>query len=135
MRCDYNVFRSHQLYSNYAMCHDYSSSGRISFAPTTSCATTTRLSGASTLLQLSRAPRLLMFKLFRLYLDYPVRHDYSSSGHIGSTVTTPCAMTTRLLDASALQLHRGPRLVVFRPHWLYLNYVVRHNYSYCRGQP
>jgi hypothetical protein len=64
------------------------------------------------------------------YLNCVVRRDYSSLGRTGSTSTLLCAATTRHSAAHALrQPCRAPRLLVTRPHALYVNLVVHHEYS------
>jgi hypothetical protein len=64
------------------------------------------------------------------YINFVVRCDYSSPGRTGSTSTLPCAVTTRHPAARALrQPCRAPRLLVTRPHGLYVNLAVRRGYS------
>jgi hypothetical protein len=54
----------------------------------------------------------------------------SSPGSTGSTSALSCAATTRDPAAQALPQHcRAPRLLVTRPHRLYVNLAVRREYS------
>jgi hypothetical protein len=54
----------------------------------------------------------------------------SSPGSTGSTSAPPCAATTRDPAARVLPQHcHTPRLLVTRLHRLYVNLVVRHEYS------
>jgi hypothetical protein len=47
-------------------------------------------------------------------------------GSTGSTSAPSCAATTRDLAAWVLPQHcRAPRVLVFLPQWLYIDYVVR----------
>jgi hypothetical protein len=56
--------------------------------------------------------------------------DYSSPGCTGSTSASPSAASTCLPDTAALhQFRRASRLLVTRPHILYVNLAVRHEYS------
>jgi hypothetical protein len=62
--------------------------------------------------------------------NYVARLGYITSGHIGSTSTTSCALTTCLTAASALhQQRRTPQLLVSRPHHLYITFAVHRVYS------
>jgi hypothetical protein len=123
------AFRLHQLannYFDYVMRHDYSSPGRTGSISTTLCVATTHLLVAPALLQPCRAPWLLVSRSHRLYFNHVVCRDYSSPDRTGSTSTTSCVATTRLLTAYALpQLCRVLRLLVYQSHSLYLNYAVR----------
>jgi hypothetical protein len=54
------------------------------------------------------------------------RHDYSFHGNTSSTSVTLCAATTRHPAAQALrQPRRAPRVLVFLPQRLYIDYAVR----------
>jgi hypothetical protein len=71
-------------------------------------------------------PRLLVTRPHRLYVSLAVRREYSSPGHSGSTSTSPCIATTRYPAAQALrQPRRAPRVLVFLPQRLYIDYAVR----------
>jgi hypothetical protein len=64
------------------------------------------------------------------YINFAVHRDYSSPGRTGSTSASPCAASTRLLAIAALhQLRRASRLLVTRPHKLYVSLAVRRGYS------
>jgi hypothetical protein len=64
------------------------------------------------------------------YINFAVHRNYSSPGRTGSTSASPCAASTRLPAIAALhQLRRASRLLVTRPHGLYVNLAVRHGYS------
>jgi hypothetical protein len=76
--------------------------GHLGSTSTTSCAAITCLTVASALHQLRRAPRLLVSRSHRLYINYIVRRDYSSPGRTGSTSTTLCDATARLPVARSL---------------------------------
>jgi hypothetical protein len=68
-----------------------------------------RLPVAQALPQHCYAPRLLVIRPHGLYLNTVVRCDYSSPSRTGSTSTSPCAASTRLLAAAALhRLRRTP---------------------------
>jgi hypothetical protein len=119
---------------------DYSSPGCTVSTSAMLCAATTRLPGAPALLQPRRAPRLLVSRQHRLYLDYSMRRRdiifYSHWLYFASVVRpvawslarlvsrtsctwpTPCAVYSPCATA---------RLVVWS-HWLYLDYVVRCDY-------
>jgi hypothetical protein len=79
-----------------------STSGYIKSSSIVSCAATTRHPVAQALPQPRRAPRVLVSRPQRLYINYTVLRDYSSPGHTGSTLTTPCAATTCLPVARTL---------------------------------
>jgi hypothetical protein len=85
---------------------------------------------ATALCQPRCAPQLLVIRPHGFYLNTAVRRDYSSPGRIGSTSASSCAASTRLPATGALhQLRRASRLLVTRPHRLYVNLAVRHEYS------
>jgi hypothetical protein len=64
------------------------------------------------------------------YINFAVHRDYSSPGRTGSTSASPCAASARLPAIEALhQLRRASRLLVTRPHRLYVSLVVRREYS------
>jgi hypothetical protein len=54
--------------------HDYSFHGNTNSTSVTLCTTTTRHPAAQALRQPRRAPRVLVFLLQWLYIDYVVRH-------------------------------------------------------------
>jgi hypothetical protein len=66
----------------------------------------------------------------RLYHNYAMRRDYSSSGRTGSTSTMPCTASTRLPAVAALrQPRRALRVLVSRLQRLYVNLAVHTEYS------
>jgi hypothetical protein len=70
------------------------SSGLTGPTSTSSFAATTRHPVTRALRQPSRAPRLLVTRPHRLYVNLAVRREYSSSCRSGSTSTTPYTATT-----------------------------------------
>jgi hypothetical protein len=69
-------------------------------------------------------PRHQLLRL--LEYNYIVLRDYSSPGRTGSTSTLSCAATTRHPAAQALRQPRcAPRVLVFLPQRLYIDYAVR----------
>jgi hypothetical protein len=106
-------------YINHVVRHGYVPFVHAGSTSPTLCAVTTRCAAA----------RLNVWS-HRLYISYAVRLHCSSPGRNSSTSTTSCAATTRLLVAPALpHQHRVPRLLVSRSHRLYINNVVRRDYS------
>jgi hypothetical protein len=88
---------------------------------------------AAALRQLLRAPRVLVSRSQRLYINYVVCRDYSSPSRMGSTSTTLCAATTHLPVARVLhQLRRAPQLLISRSHGFYINYALSRDYSSSR---
>jgi hypothetical protein len=81
-----------------------SSSGLTGPTPTLLFAATTRHPVARALRQPSRAPRLLVTRPHRLYVNLVVHRKYSSPGRSGSTSTTPYAATTSLLSVQLPRL-------------------------------
>jgi hypothetical protein len=70
--------------------------------------------------------RLLVTRLHRLYVSLAVRREYLSPGHSGSTSISPCISTTRHPAAHTLrQPCRAPRVLVFLPQRLYIDYAAR----------
>jgi hypothetical protein len=67
------VTRPHGFYVNLAVRRDYSSPGRTGSTSTLPCAATTRHPAARALRQPCRAPRVLVSRPQRLYIDYAVR--------------------------------------------------------------
>jgi hypothetical protein len=67
------VIRPHEFYLNTAVRRDYSSPGRTGSTSTSSCIATTRHLAARALRQPCRAPRVLVSRPQRLYIDYTVR--------------------------------------------------------------
>jgi hypothetical protein len=63
----------YRLYINFDMHCDYSSPGRTGSTSTLPCAATTRHPAAQALRQPRRAPRVLVSRPQRLYIDYAVR--------------------------------------------------------------
>jgi hypothetical protein len=69
------------------------------------------------------------FQIFAWCTWQDVR-NYNNSSRIGSTSASPCAASTRLPATAALhQLRRASRLLVTRPHRLYVSLAVRREYS------
>jgi hypothetical protein len=107
--------RPQRLYINFVVHPDYSSPGHSGSKSTSSCIPTTRHPAAQALRQPRRAPRVLVSRPQRLYINFAVHADYSSPSRTGSTSTSPCAMSTRLPAATALHQPRR-RDVVFRAY-------------------
>jgi hypothetical protein len=95
--------------------HDYFSSGRTGSTSTLPCAATTRHPAAQALRQPCRAPRVLVSRLQRLYIDYAVRRrdiifwaydyfDYSprlvNLSRAATTSSTTSQIHLRLVDFS-----------------------------------
>jgi hypothetical protein len=115
---------AHQLFLNHIMHRDYSSPGSSGFTLTTSCTTATRHLTARALPQPRCAPRLLVSRLQRLYINCVVRHGYSSTGRTSSTSTSSCTAITRLpVTPSLHRLHRVPQVMISRLQRLYFNYA------------
>jgi hypothetical protein len=115
-----------------------------------------RLAVVPSLHQLCRAPRLLVARLQRLYINYAMRREYSSPGRTGSTSTLLCAATNHHPSARALPqpcrasshcsaphwsvalaLAVRPvivsRLLIAQVHWLYCAYAVHPDAPSCRS--
>jgi hypothetical protein len=102
---DHHLVHTEHAHKMYAR-PSASTSGCINMSTTTSspgstsstsappCAATTRDPAARVLPQHCRAPRLLVTRPHRLYVNLAVRREYSSSCRSGSTSTTPYAATT-----------------------------------------
>jgi hypothetical protein len=125
-------------------------SNKLTVAPT--CTAETQI-GSSLLLTHENIPDNFKTNLLIHKYNYASRRNDINSGRSGSTSTSPCGATTHLTATPALprlcrasshmvlhstccsvalallQLRHAPRLLVTRPHGLYLNLAMRRDYS------
>jgi hypothetical protein len=109
------VVRSHPLYFNYVVRHDYSFPGRTSSTSTTPCAATTRLPVARALPQPCHAPSCRSTSRWSVALALVVRPVTTSRG--ANTRCPDC--TSYTAPMLCIRMRRlAARFLVGRSHWL-----------------